>query len=118
VRWIFLLLSALAAEKVDLGQVNYALRLAPRFLKGEKPGHPKVPCLVTPEMAQSLSRAQDALRLRELFIRVLECGNDFVDVQLEDRSGLSPKTGPSDLNKAMVAEGWKADPATPKRFLR
>ncbi len=103
---------------MDLSQSNYALRLAPRYLKGQRPGHPSLPCLVTPEMAASLSQAQDELRLRELFIRVLQCGLDYVDVSLEDRSGVVPPTGPADLKTALSKEGWNQDASRPQRFLR
>lgn len=117
-RWVFLILSALAADGVDLSQTNYALRLAPRYLKGEKPGQPCTPCIVTASQAESLSRAQDALRLRELFLRVLDCGVGYVDVQLEDRSGQLPSTGAADLQAALQKEGWQRDATQSKRFLR
>lgn len=117
-RWIVLLLTVFAADTVDLAEMNYALRLAPKYLRGEKPGHPKVPCVLTKPMAESLSRAQDRLRLTEHYVRVLECGLEFVEIQLEDRSGLTPRNAGATLDAAMQGEGWKRDAARPQRYLR
>jgi len=117
VRWILLILAAHAADTVDLAESNYAMRLAPKYLRGEKPGHPKVPCVLTRTMAESLSKAQDKLRLTELYMRVLECGTDHVDLALEDRSGLRPKNAPLTLDAALQGEGWKKDPSRPGRYL-
>ena len=116
-RWFLLLSLAYAADTVDLAESNYAMRLAPKFLRGEKPGHPKVPCTLTKSMADSLSRAQDKLRITELYMRVNECGPDYVDLALEDRAGLKPKKAGETLDAALQGEGWKKDPAKPGRYL-
>jgi hypothetical protein len=115
---MLLSLIAFAAGPVDLSESNYAMRLAPKYLAGERPGAKREPCLVSSELAQALSRAQDGFRLRELFIRVEHCAETFVDASLEDRSGSPVPKGEAQLDSAMGAQGFKRDPARPRRYLR
>lgn len=107
-----------AAERVDLTRANYALRLAPQYRKGERPGSIPTPCVVDAQIAASLSRAQDVLRLRELYLRIQECADESVTVVLEDRSGTAPRNGPRELKTALEAQGLKLDTSHPNRFLR
>ena len=119
--FILALLSASAlssADQVDLTRANYALRLAPQYRRGERPGSVPTPCWVSQPVAASLSRAQDALRLRELFLRITECGGDAVSVALEDRAAGVPRNAASELRSALEGQGLKQDASHPNRFLR
>lgn len=117
---MLLLLASLsaAADTVDLTRQDYALRLAPKYLKGERPGHPIEPCLMEIKAAESLSRAQNTLRLREYYLRIHECGGLSAEITLEDRTGHAPADAARTLSAALQAEGWKADPASPRRWVR